>query len=115
MLTTTHACKIKLIAIAAQSTIEEQNMDEKERFFSLELKSKANLKNVTMTNGGHENVLIEGTIGRLRHATFVDGVVLEILCEKGVLRINLAEEDIKKSNTERVTTQNGSSKGGLTE
>ena len=34
----------------------------KERFFSVELKSKVNLKNVTLSNGSHENVLVEGTI-----------------------------------------------------
>ena len=41
-----------------------------ERFFSVELKSKVNLKNVTITNGGHENVLVEGTIGNLQQAVF---------------------------------------------
>ncbi len=71
-------------------------MDDKERFFSVELQSKANVKSVTMPNGGLENVLIEGTIGRLQHATFVDGVVLEVLCDKGVLRINLTQGEIKK-------------------
>jgi len=70
-------------------------MDEKEGFFSVELKSKINLKNVTMTDGGHESVLIEGTIGRLRRETFVDGVVLEALCDKGVLRMNLKPDELK--------------------
>ncbi|HMK95037.1 MAG TPA: hypothetical protein VK536_06500 [Candidatus Limnocylindrales bacterium] len=71
-------------------------MDEKERFFSVELQSKTNVKSVTMPNGGLENVLIEGTIGRLQHATFIDGVVLEVLCDKGVLRINLTPNEITK-------------------
>jgi len=75
-------------------------MDEKERFFSLELESKANVKSVTMPNGGLENVLIEGTIGRLRHATFVDDVVLEVLCDKGVLRINLTRDEIQEKKQE---------------
>ena len=70
-------------------------MEEKERFFSVELKSKANLKNVTLTNSRHENVLIEGTVGQLQHASFVDGVVLEVVCDKGVLRINLTPDEIK--------------------
>jgi hypothetical protein len=88
------------MAIQPQSTFEEQNMDEKEQFFSVELKSKTNLKNVTMTNCSHENVLIEGTIGRLRHTTFVDGVVFEVLCDKGVLRIDLNQDETKtKPNT----------------
>ena len=74
-------------------------MDKKsneERFFSVELKSKANLKNVTLTNGSHENVLIEGTIGELVRAEFAEGVVLEVVGSLGVLRINLKETEIKK-------------------
>ena len=50
----------------------------KERFFSVELKSKVSLKNVTMTNGGHEKVLVEGTIGNLQQAGFTEGLVLEM-------------------------------------
>jgi hypothetical protein len=69
----------------------------RERFFSVELKSKVNLKNVTMSNGNHENVLVEGTIGELQRAEFADGVILEVVGDKGVLRINLAQEDIKKA------------------
>ncbi len=68
-----------------------------ERFFSVELKSKANLKNVTLTNGGHDNVLVEGTLGELVQAGFAEGVILEVVGSKGVLRINLGEEEIKKT------------------
>jgi len=71
----------------------ERNL--KERFFSVELKSKANLKNVTLTNGTHENVLLEGTLGQLVHAGFAEGVILEVIGEKGVLRINLCQNEIK--------------------
>ena len=69
---------------------------EKERFFSVELKSKVNLKNVTVRDSSQENVLVEGTIGKLQHAEFADGVVLEVFGDKGVLRVNLTIEDIKK-------------------
>jgi len=68
----------------------------KERFFSVELKSKVNLKNVTVREGGLENVLVEGTLGKLQHAEFADGVVLEVFGDKGVLRVNLTMNDIKK-------------------
>ncbi|HUK85096.1 MAG TPA: hypothetical protein VLU95_04465 [Candidatus Acidoferrum sp.] len=91
------------MAVATIHYSEERSMDEKERFFSIELKSKVNLKNVTMTNGGHENVLIEGTIGQLKHAIFTDGVVLEVVCDKGVLRINLTPNEIKKENQDKET------------
>ncbi len=76
-------------------------MKDKERFFSIELKSKSNLKNVSLTNGSDcENVLIEGTIGLLHRATFVDDVVLEVVCDKGVLRINLIPEEIRQKKQE---------------
>jgi hypothetical protein len=68
----------------------------KERFFSVELKSKVNLKNVTMTNSDLENVLIEGNIGSLQHAVFIEGVVLEVVGDKGVVRVNLTPDEIKQ-------------------
>jgi len=69
----------------------------KERFFSVELKSKASLKNVTFTNNGLENVLLEGTLGQLQRATFAEDLILEVVGNKGVLRINLSRIDIKES------------------
>ena len=77
-------------------------MDQKikERFFSVELKSRVNLKNVTLTNGGHENVLVEGTIGQLQRAEFVEEVILEVVGDNGVLRINLCPDEIKKKSNQ---------------
>ena len=71
-------------------------MEENERFFSVELKSKISLKNVTLSNGGVENVLVEGTIGQLQYASFSDNVVLEVVGDKGILRINLTQDEIKQ-------------------
>jgi hypothetical protein len=71
-----------------------------ERFFSVELKSKTNLKNVTLTNGDHDSVLVEGTLGELIQASFAEGVILEVVGKKGVLRINLGEDEIKKTATQ---------------
>jgi hypothetical protein len=69
---------------------------EIERLFSIELKSKAHLKNVTMTNSGHENVLVEGSIGKLLSAEFADDIVLVVTGDKGILRINLTPFEIKQ-------------------
>jgi len=69
---------------------------DKERFFSVELTSKVNLKNVTVRDSSQEDVLVEGTLGKLQHAEFADGVVLEVFGDKGVLRVNLTIDDIKK-------------------
>jgi len=70
--------------------------ENKERVFSVELKSKTSLKNVTMTNGSNESVLVEGTLGELVQAVFVEDVILEVVGEKGVLRINLEPKELKK-------------------
>jgi hypothetical protein len=51
---------------------------DKERFFSVELKSKVNLKNVTVRESSLKNVLVEGTLGKLQCAEFNDGMILEV-------------------------------------
>lgn len=83
----------------------QNKVENEERFFSVELKSKAHLKNVSLANGSRDNVLIEGSIGELLQATFADGVILEVVGNKGILRINLEEHEIKK------TTEQNQSKG----
>jgi hypothetical protein len=72
-----------------------ENEKDNERFFSVELKSKADLKNVTLANGSRDSVLIEGTVGELVQAMFVEDVILEIVGKKGTLRINLKAEELK--------------------
>ena len=81
----------------------QENM--KERFFSVELKSKVNLKNITLTNGKLENVLIEGSIGHLERAEFAEGIILEVVGDKGVLRINLGQDEIKQKETQSKEAQ----------
>ena len=75
----------------------------KERVFSVELKSKRNLKNVTLTNGSSDSVLVEGTIGELVQATFTEGIILEIVGKNGVLRIDLGEDEIQKTTEPKQT------------
>lgn len=94
-------CKqIKVICSAAEILSKMRKMkrkiEENERFFSVELKSRGNLKNVVLANGDQENVLVEGSIGELLRAEFCEGVILEVVGDKGVLRINLSLNDIKQ-------------------
>lgn len=65
------------------------------RFFSIELKSKNDLKTVTLTNGSKDMVLLEGSIGGLLQAMFAEGTILEIIGKRGTLRINLKESELK--------------------
>ena len=61
------------IYILKETKMADENKPmEKERSFSVELKSKVNLKNITLNNDSRENAVIEGTIGKLEHAEFVD-------------------------------------------
>jgi len=73
-----------------------ENKSGKERCFSIELKSKASLKNVILTNDSNENVLVEGSIGKLISAEFAEAVILEVVGDNGVLRINLEKNEIKE-------------------
>ncbi len=77
--------------------------ENKERVFSVELKSKSHLKNVSLTNGSSDSVLVEGTIGKLVQATFEEDIILEVVGKKGVLRIDLREDEIKKTTSQNRT------------
>jgi hypothetical protein len=66
-----------------------------ERFFSVELKSKHQIKNLSLTNGSRDRVLVEGTIGELKQATFIEDTLLEVVGEKGTLRINLTHSELE--------------------
>ena len=75
----------------------ENKPNRKERVFSVELKSKRNLKNMTLTNGSSDTVLIEGAIGELVQATFKEDIILEVIGKNGTLRLDLREDEIQKS------------------
>ncbi len=79
--------------------------ENKERVFSVELKSKNHLKNVTLANGSSDSVLVEGTIGELEQATFAEGIILEVVGKKGVLRIDLSADEIKKTSDQNRTEE----------
>jgi hypothetical protein len=73
----------------------EHEMEETERFFSVELKSRADLTNITLAKGTKDSVIVEGTIGELVQAVFVENRILEIVGKKGILRINLKAKELK--------------------
>ena len=85
----------------------ESKTSQKGRIFSIELKSKMDLKNINLTNGSNDSVYIEGTIGNLVQARFEEGVILEVEGKEGILRIDLEEGEIKntKKNPSEVKNQ----------
>jgi hypothetical protein len=85
----------------------ENKSINKERVFSVELKSKRSLKNVSLTDGSSDGVLVEGTIGELVQATFAEGIILEVVGKKGILRMDLREDEIKKTKEQnRIEVKN---------
>jgi hypothetical protein len=63
------------------------------RDFSVELASSKHLTRLS-ANGG---VLIEGTLGKLLHAKFVEPEILEVKGDCGVLRLNVRKNEISAS------------------
>lgn len=52
-----------------------------------------------MSNESHDRVLFEGYLGKLVEVSMVEGAVLEVKGENGVLRIDLSEDELRKSLT----------------
>jgi hypothetical protein len=81
MLTPKHSNQIKLITKKASQCRLEAKKCRKQ----------------PIKNGNSDSVLLEDTIGELVHATFAEGIILEVIGKNGVLRIDLAEDEIKKT------------------
>jgi predicted dehydrogenase len=63
-----------------------------ERMFSIELRSKEDVKSVSLEN--NDRVLIEGSIGSFERAHFLEDLVLEVIGSNGALRVDLAVRDL---------------------
>jgi len=75
--------------------MSDAKQSRKERVFTVELNSGSDLRKVNVPNGT-QRILVEGTIGTLEHARFVEDTVLELVGSGGVLRVDLAREDLEK-------------------
>jgi hypothetical protein len=92
-----------------QMTASPEKGGNNPRGFTLELKSRGQVKSVAVPNGA-KGVLIEGNLGTLKHAKFIDGVVLEVTGKNGVLRVDLAREELShtRGGPERDEREEGS-------
>jgi len=68
--------------------------------FSLEMKSRKHLKQVNLSNGPREAVLIEGDLGRIRRASFFEDKVLVIEGRYGTLRIELPSKALHEKEVD---------------
>lgn len=69
--------------------------------FSIDLVSKEYLDIVSIIDKGSKGVTIEGSLGRLLGVEFMDGSVLVVMCENGVLRVDLSLDDIRSFQKNR--------------
>ena len=65
--------------------------------FSIEMKSKRFVKNISISNEAHDLVLFEGNLGKLLGISLVEGDVLELIGINGILRVNLTKEQLLES------------------
>jgi hypothetical protein len=72
--------------------------------FSIELISKKHVKNISISDEAKDRVLFDGDLGALTSLSLLDGRMLELEGENGVLRTAINEDHLQKvlSNPNRV-------------
>ena len=68
-----------------------------EHAFSIELKNRRHVKHIFVSDEAHEQVLFEGSLGKLLGMSLVEGDVIELTGVNGVLRISLTREQIEET------------------
>lgn len=63
--------------------------------FTVEIKSKQFLHNVSISDEARKLVLFEGSLGKTVELSLVEGDVLEIMGENGVLRVSISENQLR--------------------
>jgi hypothetical protein len=64
--------------------------------FSVEMKSKKHVKNISISDEAHDRVLFEGDLGEPLKVVLVEDDVLEFIGANGVLRIGIPEDELRK-------------------
>ena len=75
------------------------NQKKREHTFSIEMGSKRSLTHVSLSDES-EGVLIKGELGELQKITHEEGLMVKIIGDLGVLRIDLTEEELGKMKKE---------------
>jgi len=75
------------------------NQKKGEHTFSIEMGSKRSLSHVSLSDES-EGVLIKGELGELQKIIHEEGLMVKIIGDLGVLRIDLTEEELGKMKKE---------------
>lgn len=65
--------------------------------FSIEMKSRQHIKNISISDTSHEKALIEGDLGNQKEVNLVNQEMLEITGSNGVIRLALDITKLKKT------------------
>lgn len=65
----------------------------KEHVFTIELRSNRDIRGASFDGEG--KVFVEGSLGTLKVARFVEDLVLEIVGDHGMLRVDLSSKDLE--------------------
>ena len=67
---------------------------KKKGFFSVEIESKNNLTNVSISEKPHERVLIEGFLGEFSEIEMIENALIQFRGANGVLRIDICKDEL---------------------
>ena len=70
------------------------NQETNPRGFSIEIKSKIHVRNISISNTSHNKVLFEGEIGKLIELSIIDDEVLVATGSNGTVRIDLKRDEL---------------------
>ena len=79
-----------------QSTMTKTNKGRNEHSFSIEMGSRSDLSHVSLTDESSEGVLIKGKLGEIVEISHPEGLMIEIVGDLGVLRLDLRPEELLK-------------------
>ena len=70
---------------------------DREYAFSVDLKSKQQVKNISISDESPDRVLFEGNLGKQLKLSLVEGDVLEFSGVNGILRISVTEDQLRRA------------------
>ncbi len=74
-------------------------MSEIKHSFSIEMKSKKYVRNISISDEDYNRVLLEGFLGELERLSLIEGRMLEIKGSNGILRVDLSEDELRNMKT----------------
>ena len=73
--------------------------------FSVEMKSKQYINNISISNESKDKVLFEGNLGKLHDMSLEDDHVLELTGSNGILRVTVTRLQLEKMLSKENSTE----------